>query len=440
MSAKYHLITYGCAMNKADSERVAALLERFGFAPTDREDEADLILVNSCSVRQSAEDRIFGKLRDFARLREKKPDLVVGVTGCLPGRDVDGKIRAKMPGADLYFPIRELPELPRRLAGLRPDLIGTSGEVDADYLAITPKRDSSYHAFVTIQTGCDKFCTYCVVPYARGREWNRPAKDILAEIRGLLECGVVAVDLLGQVVNAYRAPDPETFSSENPYRNGFAALLWEIDKLPGLNRFGYTSPHPRHMDDEVIDALALPHAMNFLHLPVQAGSDEVLRRMNRRYTAAEYLALVERIRARVPDLAIGTDIIVGFPGETVAQFEETLRLYEAAQFDICYPAMYSPRSGTVSAKNFRDDVSREEKRRRWRAVQELMEDIVWKKNQRFVGREVEALVDSFTRGWCSGMTREMKLARFRSDVDLTGEIVRVRVTKAMEWVLEGEAV
>jgi tRNA-2-methylthio-N6-dimethylallyladenosine synthase len=438
LQPRYHLITYGCQMNKADSERLAALMEGLGFASTDDDGEADVILVNTCSVRQSAEDRVFGKLKDFSVLRKRRPGLVVGVTGCLPGRDADGRLRAKMPGADLFFPIRELAELPRLLAGLRPDLVAASGELDSDYLKIVPKRDSRFHAYVTVQTGCDKFCTYCVVPYARGRERNRPAEDIIAEVRGLVEAGVVSVDLLGQAVNAYRAPDPEAFSKENPYRNSFAALLWEIDQLPGLDRFGYASPHPLHMDDEVIDALALPRAMNFLALPVQSGSDEVLRRMNRRYAAAQYLDIIGRIRARVPGIALGTDVIVGFPGETEAQFEETLALYCASDFDICYPAIYSPRSGTVSAKNFPDDVPRVEKKRRWHALQELMEETTTRKNQVYVGRAVEVLVDEFKRGWCIGQSREMKCARFRSDDDLTGRVVKVKVTKAMTWMLEGD--
>jgi tRNA-2-methylthio-N6-dimethylallyladenosine synthase len=194
------------------------------------------------------------------------------------------------------------------------------------------------------------------------------------------------------------------------------------------------------MDDEVIDAMALPKMMRFLLLPAQSGSDEVLRRMNRRYTAARYLEIVARLRTRVPGLALGTDLIVGFPGETAEQFEETLALYRAADFDIAYPAIYSPRSGTVAAERFTDDVPRAEKKRRWFAVQQLMEETTWRKNQAYVGREVEVLVDGCARGWCSGQTREMKLAKFRSDEPCVGQTVRLRVTKAMEWVLEGERV
>ncbi len=433
---KYHILTFGCQMNKADSERIAALFESLGMVPSSGEKDADVIMINSCSVRQSAEDRIFGKLREYDRMRELKPNLVVGVTGCLPGRDQYGRIRAKMPGADLYFQIRELTELPRRLAGLRPDLIQSSGETGTDYLAIAPKRDASHHAFVTIQTGCNKFCTYCVVPYARGREKNRSAADVLHEVRDTVAAGAVSVTLLGQAVNAYIAPDPESFSGGNPYRNTFAALLWEIDRIPGVERIWFTSTHPIHLDDEVNDALALGKFMNFLHVPLQSGNDEVLRRMNRRYTAGEYLEIIRKIQGRVPAMALGTDIIVGFPGETERQFQDTLSLYRDCRFDISYHAMYSQRSGTNASRFFPDDVARADKKRRWQEVQALMEEIVIEKNQAYLGFEVEVLVDESRGGWCYGQSREMKLTRFRSDENLVGRTVMVKVEKAMAWMLE----
>ncbi len=270
----YYLLTLGCQMNKSDSERVSSLLDRMGLREVLDEAEADVILINSCSVRQAAEDRIFGKLRDYARLKLKKPGLVVGITGCLPGRDRDGKIKAKMPGVDLYFPIRDLPLLPKWLAEHNPEL-ATTGDAESDYLAITPRYSSERQAFVTIQTGCNKFCTYCVVPFSRGLEKNRPVKDIVTELQERAAQGMAEVTLLGQTVNAYQATDPENFSATNPYQDHFAALLWEVNQVPGIERIHYTAPHPLHMTDEVIDALALPKHVNYLHLPVQAGNDEV---------------------------------------------------------------------------------------------------------------------------------------------------------------------
>ena len=435
--AKYHLITYGCQMNKSDSERVATVLDRMGMEETAAEADADLILINSCSVRQTAEDRIFGKMREFEKMKEKNPKLVIGVTGCLPGRDRDGKIRAKMPGADLYFPIKDLPQLPRWMAELHPE-IANEGDVEEDYLRVKPRYAREKQAYVSIQTGCNKFCTYCVVPFSRGFEKNRPAADILAEIRERTVQGTVEITLLGQTVNSYRAPDSTTFSVTNPYKDSFAALLWEVNQIPGVERIHYTAPHPVHMTDEVIDALALPKHVNYLHLPVQAGSDEVLRRMNRRYTSAQFLEVIRKVRERVPGIAIGTDIIVGFCGETDAQFEETVALYRAADFDISYTAMYSPRSGTAAYKAFKDDVPRLEKKRRWLELQNLMEETVLRKNQAFVGRNVEVLVDSWEHGVASGQSREMKLTRFNAAEDLRGTTVMVEVKKAYEWMLSGE--
>ncbi len=435
---KYHLITYGCQMNKSDSERMAALLDGLGLQETKVEKEADVIIVNSCSVRQTAEDRIFGKMRNFARMKEKKPGLIVAVTGCMAGRDKNGDIRAKMPAADLFFPTRDLTQLPRWLAELNPALVNT-GDVLEDYLKIRPRYSSAAQAFVPVQTGCQKFCTYCVVPYARGLERNRPAKDILNEIRALAEKGAVEVTLLGQAINTYRAPD-RVFSAENPYKNDFAALLWEVNQVPGLKRVHYTGAHPMNMTDEVIDALALPKQVNFLHLPVQAGSNEVLRRMNRRYTREQYLEIIGKIRARRPGIALGTDIIVGFCGETPEQFEETLDLYRRADFDISYNAMYSTRSGTQAAKLYADDVTREEKRRRWNALQALMEETVLRKNQAYLGRTVEVMVDQKGGGWCGGMSSEMKLVRFDSKEDRRGQVIGVKVDKAMEWMLTGKLV
>lgn len=435
---KYHLITFGCQMNKSDSERLAALLDRVGLTETSREDRADVIIINSCSVRQSAEDRIFGKLKKYAEWREKRPNLIVAVTGCLPGRDRDGKIRAKMPEADLYFPTKDMVNLPRWLAELNPEL-ANSGDCEADYLKIRPRFAPGVQAFVSIQTGCNKFCSYCVVPYARGLERNRPAVDILTEVRDLAGRGYLEITLLGQAVNAYQAPDrAAAFSKVNPYVNDFAALLWEINQVPGIARIHYTAAHPLHMSAEVIDALTLPKHVNYLHLPVQAGNDEVLKRMNRKYTRERYLEIIRQVRAKKPDIALGTDIIVGFCGETPAQFADTVSLYRECDFDIAYIARYSPRSGTLSAKLFEDDVPREEKKRRWLELDRLMRETTLRKNQRFVGQVVEVLVDEKGDGWCGGNSRELKRVRFETSEDWRQKLVRVKIEKALEWLLMGQ--
>lgn len=457
-SPKYHLITFGCQMNKSDSERIDSLLTQVGFEPTQNREEAELILVNTCSVRQSAEDRVFGLVRQFALLKEKNPQLIIGITGCMAGRDRDGTIRKKLPIVDLYFPTSDMTQLPRWIGEMRPELVN-SADIAEDYLKLAPNYHSKRQAFVTIQTGCNKFCTYCVVPFARGLEKNRPVRDIIEEIQRLADEGCVEITLLGQTVNSYRAPDPEHWSPNNPYKDHFASLLWEVNQIPGISRLHFTAPHPLHMSDEVMDAMKLPAHLNYLHLPVQCGDNEVLRRMNRRYTREQYLECVGRLYEKIPGIALGTDIIVGFCGETPEQFNQTVDVYRQARFDISYTAMYSPRSGTAAYRAFKDDVSKEEKKRRWQVLQEIMEKIVREKNQAFVGKTVSVFVERHEPpkmtdemlampgnirealaklpGTCSGNSREMKLVQFPGDASLVGKIVEVKINEAKEWILLG---
>jgi tRNA-2-methylthio-N6-dimethylallyladenosine synthase len=248
--------------------------------------------------------------------------------------------------------------------------------------------------------------------------------------------------LLGQIVNHYVAPDPEYFSLGNPYvKNDFARLLWEIQQIDGIERFHWTAPHPIYMDDEVIDALSvLSKQVNFLHLPVQSGNNDVLKRMNRRHDRDFYIDCIKKIRTKKPDIAIGTDIIVGFPGETKAQFQDTVDLYKVCDFDISYTAQYSERSGTVAAKAFEDSISKEEKKRRWQTLQKLMEETVLKKNQYYFGKTVCVLVDAYDKGWCSGNSKEMKRVRFRGTPDKVGTFADVTIQKVQEWLLWGEQI
>lgn len=446
-------------MNKNDSERMESLLHGLGFASTDVPAEADLILINTCSVRQQAEDRVFGKVHEFEALKETNPKLILGITGCMAGRDRDGVIRKKIPSVDLYFPTADMGQLPRWIGELRPELVNSTDLVE-DYLKINPERRSVRQAFVSIQTGCNKFCTYCVVPFARGLEKNRSVKDILDEVRDLAAHGCIEVTLLGQTVNSYLAPDAENFSEGNPYQNHFARLLWEVNQISEIKRLHFTAPHPLHMTDEVIDAMTLPAHVNFIHLPVQAGDNEVLRRMNRRYTIEQFHEVVSRLRAKIPNLAIGTDIIVGFSGESPEQFQKTVDLYRDIKFDIGYNARYSERSGTAAKRAFKDDVTQEEKKRRWNELQAVMEKVVREKNQQFVGEVVSVLVERHEApkitdemlampekiqellaaqpGMCFGNSREMKLVTFVGGKELVGEIVNVKITKAETWILEGQ--
>jgi len=435
-------------MNKNDSERIAGLLSGIGMECTDDEKEADLVLLNSCSVRQTAEDRVMGKVRTLNKSRKKNPDLLIGVTGCMAGRDKDGRLKKKVPGADLWFATADSINLPRWIAELRPlwldgaqpPLTPPLKEGNNDFLKIKPHYHSDKQAFVTIQTGCSNFCTYCVVPSARGVEENRPFADILNEVRDLATGGCLEVTLLGQVVNAYVAPDPENFSEDNPYQDHFAMLLWELNQVDGIKRIHFTAPHPRHMTDEQIDALALPKQLNFLHLPVQSGSNEILARMNRKHTREEYLELIKKIKARVPGIALGTDLIVGFCGETKEQFEETESLYKKVEFDISYTAQYSERSGTVAAKAFSDDITREEKKRRWEVMQKLMEETTLRKNYSYKDQIVSVMVEGCNDGTCFGNSREMKVVNFPGGEDFVGTIQDVKITEVQTWILKGEKI
>ncbi|MBU0661224.1 tRNA (N6-isopentenyl adenosine(37)-C2)-methylthiotransferase MiaB [Patescibacteria group bacterium] len=436
----YHIITLGCQMNKNDSERMATILKGMNMEVTALIEQADVIMINTCSVRQAAEDRVSGLTRNFKKLKKQNPNLIIGITGCLPGRDAKGILRDRLHDVDLYFPTHEMIYLPQRLSELNPDLRPME-DLAKDYLALRPTIDKAVQSFVTIQTGCNQFCTYCVVPYARGRELNRPVADILAEIQDLVSQGCLEVTLLGQIVNHYIAPDPDAFSSENPYiKNDFAKLLWEMNQIEGLDRVHYTAPHPSYMDDEVIDALTLPKQLNFLHLPVQSGNTEILARMNRKHDREFFLAIIEKIRKKKPNIAIGTDIIVGFCGETEAQFEETFDLYKQCDFDISYNAQYSTRSGTIADDKFEDDVSKEEKKRRWWVMQDYMGERTEEKNQYYVGKVVSVLVDTCKDGRCGGNSREMKRVDFKGDKSLLGTVVSVKIYKAGAWMLWGEAV
>jgi tRNA-2-methylthio-N6-dimethylallyladenosine synthase len=332
---------------------------------------------------------------------------------------------------DLIFEIKNLCDL-EKFFGDEQGFVGTH------YFNVLPKVRSKFSVYVPIMTGCNNYCSYCAVPYVRGREQSRPVRDVVAEIKKLVIGGAKEICLLGQNVNSYNPPDKKNFSALNPFKHDFARLLWEVDQIAGVERINFASVHPKDVSGEMIEALKLPKQLNYLHLAVQSGDDVILKRMNRKYTAADFEKLIQKIRAVKPDIAIGTDIIVGFPGETNEQFENTLHLYARVRFDIAYLAMYSPRVGTAAAR-LADDVPHKEKKRRWRALQDLMEKIVLEKNQKYLGRDVEVLVDKVRADFVEGNSREMKRVRIYGQPEIKiGDLVRVRIEKAMEWILEGE--
>ncbi len=448
MPGLYKITTFGCQMNRSDSERLKQILDSSGLSETEDDIQADVLVYNTCSVRQTAEDRVYGIHRTLAELKEQSPKKIIVVTGCMAGRDLDGKIKERLSAVDLFFKTDEMIHLPRWISELNQELIDPNAAQEFSeydhYLKIKPSYHHTFQAYIAISNGCNKFCTYCVVPYSRGRQKDRPAQDVISEVRERAAHGCVEITILGQTVNLYNPPDKETtFSKDNPFsyeKNCFGALMWELNQIPGIRRIHFTAPHPQYMDDETIAALSLPNHLNFLHLPVQSGSNEVLKRMNRTYTREKYIETIQQVREACPDIAIGTDIILGFCGETETQFEETLDLYRTCDFDIAYIAMYSTRSGTSAAKIFKDDIPRLEKKRRWQTVQSLMEETVIRKNQKYKNTVVSVLVDSWKKGKCEGNSREMKRVSFPGEKDMIGRISNIHITHPLEWMLHGDAV
>ncbi|MFA6504438.1 MAG: tRNA (N6-isopentenyl adenosine(37)-C2)-methylthiotransferase MiaB [Patescibacteria group bacterium] len=437
---RYFIQTYGCQMNTNDSERMAGLLKSVGFEESPTEQEANLVVFNTCSVRAHAEDRINGRMEELSERKKKGEDVLVAVMGCMAGRDKNGELRKRLQTADLFFPTPDMVNLPRWIAELRP-LWQISGDVAEDYLMIKPLRQKAKQAYVTIQTGCNHFCTYCVVPYARGLEKNRPAAEVLSEVNDLAAHGVIDITLLGQAINDYRAPDPGSFSPFNPYKNHFASLLWEVNQIAGIERVHWTAAHPLSMDDEVIDALTLPKQVNYLHLPVQSGSNSVLHRMNRKYTREHYLDVISRVKAARPGIALGTDIIVGFSGESEQDFQNTVELFKECDFDISYTEQYSPRSGTLGNRLYQDDVTEDEKKRRWQVLQDLMEENTLRKNQVYADKTLQVFVEKVEDNVAYGTSNELKNIRaINADKLAAGKIKSMHVAKALTWLLEGEIV
>jgi tRNA-2-methylthio-N6-dimethylallyladenosine synthase len=355
---RYYIITYGCQMNKADSERIATILESKDYQPASKINEADLIVVNMCSVRQSAVDRIFGLSQKFSKLKMKNKKLKIILTGCILKED-----RKKFKKSfDLILGIKDLPNWPKYLQYHRPvcSTVGKNG-----YLSIKPKYQKNFLAFVPISNGCNNFCSYCVVPFTRGPLVCRDHKEILEEVKNVIEKGFKEIWLLGQNVNDYQSP---TDSSIN-----FAKLLKMLNEIPGNFKILFTSPHPKNFSEELIDTLADCEKFGkYLNLPVQSGDNQILKRMNRPYTVEQYKNLVKKIRKKIPDINLSTDVIVGFPGETKKQFKNTVKLFKEIKFDYAYIAKYSPRPGTAAFK-LKDDVPLVEKKRREKILREIVD-------------------------------------------------------------------
>jgi tRNA-2-methylthio-N6-dimethylallyladenosine synthase len=442
VAKKFLIETAGCQMNVHDSERMAGLLEQAGYQATDDVEDADLVVLNTCSVRERAEEKLYTRLGELRQLRlETGHDPVVAVAGCVAQQEGRGILRRSEGVVDVVLgtqAVRRLPMLVDRAFGRRDravnvgDTTSRTGLVDLDpFEDVTfplgvARRSDPVKAYVTIIEGCNEFCSFCVVPYTRGHERMRPKRDILAEVREAAAEGRTEIHLLGQIVNHYRAPDDEACD--------LAKLLEEVHDVPGVARIRFSSPHPRYVSDRLIDAMMrLPRVCRHLHLPVQSGSTAVLTRMRRRYTRGSYLDLVARIRAAVPEVALSTDIIVGFPGETDAAFEETLSLVELVQYRGMFSFKYSPRPNTLADQRLGDDVAEEIKTRRIVALQGLQRSIQERLNGAMVGRDVEVLVDAGSRRReteLSGRTSQNVVVNLPGPRSWIGRCVRVRVERA----------
>ncbi|MEJ2150519.1 MAG: tRNA (N6-isopentenyl adenosine(37)-C2)-methylthiotransferase MiaB [Chloroflexota bacterium] len=437
----YHIRTWGCQMNEADSQRLASQLERSGLRYVDDADSADVIVLNTCVVRQSAEDRVYGRLGQLKVLKQEHPDKVIGLMGCLVGVRDPLPLRRRFPFVDVFMapsdPAPMVAFLEER--GLEQRLIAEQAEQletryalqDGDLRLPLHEQGNLVSAHVPIVYGCSHACSFCVIPFRRGAEQSRSVGEIASEVRALARQGVKEVTLLGQIVDRYGMDVPD-----GPDLSELLAVIHDIE---GIERIRFLTSHPNWMTERLLDTVAeLPKVCEHIEVPVQAGDDEVLRRMKRGYTQADYRHLVERIRDRVPDVGINTDIIVGFPGETEKQFEETYNLLADLKLDKAHIAMYSPRPNTVSARRMEDDVPPEEKKRRLQALDSLQQQIVAEINSRFLGQTVEIMVEAEQGGKWRGRTRQNKLVFFVDDErDWRGRLAEVEITWTGPWSMQG---
>ena len=433
---KAYVRSFGCQLNVSDGEKIQGLLKKMGYSFTEDEQEADLIILNTCAVRENAEDRVFGIVGSMKKLKELKPSLIIGIAGCMTAQShIAEKIKKSYPQVDLVVGTSALSALPELLlgalkgAGFRADIT----EYDDFSEAVEQVRSSSFKASVPIMFGCNNFCTYCIVPYVRGRERSRRPEDIISEVRQLVREGYKEIMLLGQNVNSYGKDLGGDMS--------FPQLLRELNRIEGDFWIRVMSSHPKDASKELIDAIFdCEKVAKHLHLPVQSGSTDVLARMNRRYTIEDYLEIVEHIRSRDPDFSLTTDLIVGFPDETEEDFRATLDIVKKVKYDNIYSFIYSKRSGTKAAE-MPDGTSEEEKGRRMRRLLEVQREVSAEHYRRFIGRTMRVLADDVSKkkkGWLTGKSSEFIIVEFEGDSSLIGQFADVEITGAMNWAVTGK--
>ena len=435
---KYFVKTYGCQMNEHDGENIKAILEDMSYTETGDMEQADFILLNTCAIRENAHNKVFGYLGRIKHLKESRPDVIAGICGCMAQEEVVVKeIMSKHKYLDLVFGthnIHELPEILDKVVETKSQQIQVYSK-EGDIIENIPvKRDSLYKAWVNIMYGCDKFCTYCIVPYTRGKQRSRRHEDILAEVKCLKEQGYKEVTLLGQNVNAYGKDLNDNYGMEN--------LLEDVAKI-GIERVRFVTSHPWDFTDKMIDVIAeYDNIMPYIHLPLQSGSSRILKLMGRRYTKESYLELAHKIKNKIPNCSLTTDIIVGFPGETEEDFNETLDVVNELKYDSAFTFIFSPRVGTP-AENMEDNVSLEEKEKRLHTLNELINKYAKEANMKYQDKVVPVLVEGISeknKDYVMGYTDTMKLVNIKADKSYIGQIINVKINDVKTFSMDGEII
>ncbi|MFQ5945295.1 MAG: tRNA (N6-isopentenyl adenosine(37)-C2)-methylthiotransferase MiaB [Anaerolineae bacterium] len=437
---QYYVWSIGCQMNDSESRRAAEGLEVMGYLPTRDPQQADVILLNTCVVRQSAEDKAYGRLTSLKPIKEKRPETVIALMGCLVGQEPD-RLRHHLPYVDVFLP-------PAQIEGLFSYLHETNGDegggmaraevaarwrMQEEESPMPALAEQPVAAYVSIIHGCNRRCTFCIVPHRRGPQRSRPIPEVVEEVEGLVARGSREVTMLGQIVDCW--------GQDLPGEPGLGDLLRAVHEVEGIERIRFLTSHPMFFNEGIVDAVAeLPKVCEHIEIPIQAGDDVVLKRMARGYKVEAYRALTALIRERIPHAGIATDIIVGFPGETDSQFQATLDLLEEQRFDVVHVAAFSPRAGTYAADHMEDDVPHEEKVRRRKAVDDLQERIAGEINARLLGETVEVLVEEEHKGKWKGRTRTNKLVFFEHPDEWRGRLAQVRLTRTGPWSMQGEVV
>lgn len=430
--------TYGCAQNESDSERLKGMLEAMGYDFCDSTEEADLVLYNTCAVRENAELRVFGNIGALKHQKNRKPEMIIGVCGCMMQQaHIAEEIRKKYKHVDIVFGTHALFKFPEILDGARKGgRIFENENCDGEIFETEScHRDNPPLAKIPIMYGCNNFCTYCIVPYVRGRERSRSAENILKEIKAVADKGYKEIMLLGQNVNSYGKDLEDGLT--------FAGLLEMACKVEGIERIRFMTSHPKDISDELIDVMARNDKIcKQLHLPVQCGSDRILKKMNRSYTREKYLEIVKKVRQRMPQIVLSTDIIVGFPGETNEDFEETLSILKEVEYDLVFSFIYSKRKGTPAAK-MPDCLTEDEKHKNFDRMQKVQNEIAKKRNDAYFGKTERVLVEGLSKTnaeFLSGRTEGGKVVNFRGGSELVGEIIDVKITETKTWSLMGEII